>query len=343
MKIKGDINNKMANLRQTRRKQRKKRRLKRGVKITIITFFIILIAIASYAGYLYVKANSMLGDSYEDVGREKSELRDQIVDPTKDNFSILVVGADTSEARSQLGNPRSDTLIYATINKKNNSVKLLSIPRDTLVYVPYLDKETKINHAYASRGGIKATIETVENLLEVPVDYYVSINFEAFIEIVDALGGITVDVPYEIYEQNSKDEANAIHLRKGIQELNGEEALALARTRKYDSDIERGKRQQQIIKAIADKAMSLEAVLKYGDIIDVIGDNMKTNLKTNEILGLISNTLSKKRLDIDSLTLKGYDYQPGRIYYYKLDEEALEETKEILQNHLGLNNSISTN
>lgn len=320
--------------RQKKRKAKKKKRLRRRVKIGLLSLLIIFVAFVSYGVHLYLKTTSMLADSYEDDGREKSALRETEVDPTKDNFSILIIGADTSEARESLGNPRSDTLIYATFNKSQNSIKLLSIPRDSLVYIPYLDKETKINHAYSSKGGLNATIETVEHLLEVPVDYYVTLNFEAFIGIVDALGGVTIDVPYEIYEQNSKDEYNAIHLRPGRQVLDGEEALAFARTRKYDNDIERGKRQQEVIKAVMDKAMSLNAVFNAGDIIESIGDNMKTNLRSDEIFSFISYALNGSGFDIESLTLEGSDYQPGRVYYYKLDEEALEETKRILKNHL---------
>ncbi|MED1672548.1 LCP family protein [Pallidibacillus thermolactis] len=333
----------MAYTRQNSRKVRKKRKLRKRGKVVIFILFMAFLAFISYGGYLYLKTTNMLADSYEADGREKSALRDAYVDPTKDNISILIVGADSSETREDLGNPRSDTLIYATLNKNENSIKLLSIPRDSLVYIPYLEKETKINSAYASKAGLNATIETVEHLLEVPVDYYVTLNFEAFIDIVDALGGITIDVPFEIYEQNSKDEANAIHLLPGRQKLNGEEALAFARTRKYDNDIERGKRQQQVIKAVFDKAMSVDAVLKAGEIIESIGDNLKTNLRPNEIFGLISYAVNGSGLNIESLTLEGYDYQPGRVYYYKLDEEALEKTKQTLQDHLEFNATNSQN
>src|SRR5699024_7601359 len=118
-------------------------------------------------------------------------------------------------------NGLSDALILATLNKDEKSVKLLSIPRDSYVEVPGYNK-TKINHAH-SHGGPQLTIETVENLFDIPVDYFVKINFEAFIDVVDALNGITVDVPYELKEQNSKDKAGAIHLQPGEQLLDGEE------------------------------------------------------------------------------------------------------------------------
>jgi polyisoprenyl-teichoic acid--peptidoglycan teichoic acid transferase len=325
----------MSNLSSRKSRRKKKRKLRKGRVLLVLLSPFLLFGLAAlvYSGYLYIKAQSILSDSFVDDGRDKSDLRDKAVDPLEDNISVLIIGADSSKKRKSQGNPRSDTLMLATLNKDEKSIKLLSIPRDSLVYIPYTGKEDKINHAYA-RGGLLATIETVENLLEIPVDYYVTVNFEAFIDIVEALGGVTVDVPYEFYEQNSRDEKNAIHLYPGMQTLDGEEALAFARTRKLDNDIERGKRQQQLIKSIVDKAVNLGSVMKYDDLIQAIGDNMTTNLTFPEIRGLISYGLSGKNITIDSMTLDGYDYQPGSVYYYKLDEEALEKTKQTLKHHL---------
>src|SRR5699024_2592231 len=135
-------------------------------------------------------------------------------------------------------------------------------------------------HAY---GGPRATIDTVEELLGIPIDYFVRINFEAFMDVVDAVEGIEYDVPYEFSEQNSRDQADSIHLYPGVQELDGEEALALARTRKHDSDVERGKRQQEIIKALVSKVLSVKSLLKYDDVIEAVGENMKTNMTFTEM------------------------------------------------------------
>src|SRR5690625_7582504 len=131
------------------------------------------------------------------------------------------MGVDSSEEREQAGPGRTDAMIFATLNKDSKSVKLVSIPRDSLVYIPEVGYETKINHAHA-HGGTTAAIDTVENLFELPVDYYVKLNFEAFIDVIDTLNGIEMDVPYEFKEQDSTDKANAIHLMEGEQTLNGE-------------------------------------------------------------------------------------------------------------------------
>src|SRR5699024_646663 len=234
-----------------------KRKAKRKKQIIIMTSvaLLIMVAFTSYGIHLYSKADSVLSNAYEDDGKEKSDLRDTVVDPKFDNVSILFMGVDSSEKRKNEDSARTDALMLATLNKDEKSVKLLSIPRDSLVYVPKVGYETKINHAHAY-GSHRATIETVENILEIPIDYYMTVNFEAFIDVVDSLDGIKMDVPYEFKELNSKDKKNAIHLKPGTQTLDGEEALALARTRKLDNDIERGKRQQDIIKSIVKRAAS---------------------------------------------------------------------------------------
>ena len=225
--------------------------------------------------------------------------------------------------------------MLATLNEKDKSVKLVSIPRDSYVYLPEVGYKTKINHAHAY-GGPKASIEAVETMFNIPVDYYVKMNFNAFIDVVDALNGINVEVPYELFEQNSKDKANAIHLLPGEQNLDGEEALALARTRKQDNDIERGKSQQEILKGIMKRAVSANALTKYDDIIQAIGDNMETNMTFDEMKALSSYGL-KKKLDMNTLSIEGEDTYIDNIYYWLLDDTSLANTRIELQEHLEIN------
>ncbi|WP_164667647.1 LCP family protein [Virgibacillus doumboii] len=315
-------------------RNKKRRKLRKRAIFVLIPAIVAFIGL-SYAAYLYVKADSVLSDSYVDHGREKSDYREEQVDPTEDNVSILIAGVDASDVRNNSEHSRTDTLMLATLNKEDKSVKMVSIPRDSYVYIPEVGYKTKINHAHAY-GGMPATIETVENLLDIPVDYYVKLNFEAFIDVVNAVNGITVDVPYELYEQNSKDVEGAIHLLPGEQQLNGEEALALARTRKYDNDIERGKRQQEIIKSVVSKALSMGSILKYDDIIEAVGKNMTTNMKFGEMKSFISYGTGSGSLDFETITLKGHNYQPNDTYYWQLDEVALSETKQLLKQHLEL-------
>jgi polyisoprenyl-teichoic acid--peptidoglycan teichoic acid transferase len=225
-------------------------------------------------------------------------------------------------------------LILATLNEEEKSIKMVSIPRDSLVYIPSMAKEDKINHAFYN--GTESTIQTVEELFDIPVDYFVKMNFEAFIDVVEALDGIYVDVPITFSEMDSQDRKNAIQLEEGYQLLNGEEALALARTRKIDSDIERGKRQQIVVQSIINRAASVSSLSKYGNVIDALGDNITTNFKFGELIALHDYAISGEKLGIESLNLAGSDLWTP-TYYYQLDPTSVQEISATLQEHLKLN------
>lgn len=143
---------------------------------------------------------------------------------------------------------RSDAMILSTFNQKKHQIRMLSIPRDTISYIPKVGYYDKITHAHAY-GGPLAAMDSVEATMNVPVDYYVRINMKAFVEAVDELGGIYYDVPYNLNEPNS-DDTGRIKIKKGYQKLNGDQALAVARTRHHDSDLKRGQRQMELIKIL---------------------------------------------------------------------------------------------
>ncbi len=322
------------------KRQVKKRSRKRKLILFILVPILLLVTATSvYALNMLNRAQTAVDNAYEDDGRDRSELREIDVDPGQDHVSILFIGIDQSEHRDNEGHALSDALVLATLNKDENSVKLLSIPRDSYVYIPEVGYNDKITHAHA-RGGSRATIDAVEGFLDIPVDYFVRLDFHAFVDVVDALGGITVDVPYELTESDSYDRRDSIHLLPGEQQVNGEEALALARTRKQDNDIERGRRQQMIMESILDKAVSIGSVNRLGNIIDAVGDNMATNLTFNEMTSFISYGISG-HLNVETLNLEGSDLYlensvGQNIYYYQLDEPHLAEVQTKLKTHLDL-------
>lgn len=314
------------------RKKKLVTRQKTTLKVSSVLVVAVLILAGTYAVYLYRQAQIAASGAFESIDREGSKLRDEKVEPYEDNVSILFIGVDDSEVRNE-SHSRSDALMLATLNNDEKSVKLVSIPRDSLVYIPEVGYQDKITHAHAF-GGPEATIETVEELLDVPVDYYVKMDFNAFIDVVDALGGIMVDVPYERLEKDENDQYT-IQLEPGVQELDGRHALALARTRKLDNDVERGKRQQMILEALMDKASSASSISRYGDVIKAIGDNTVTDLSFDNMKALAAYLKDGKPV-IDSVTLSGYDDMTTGAYYWRLDKEQLEETSHLLRSHLGL-------
>jgi LCP family protein required for cell wall assembly len=304
-----------------------------AIKVGLLVSLTALLAIAAYGLSLRNQAEQAVDRAYEAVPTtQKSELRAEAkVEPAKDNVSVLLIGVDDSDARQ--GNSRSDALIVATFNPEEKSVKMLSIPRDSYVYIPKVGYQDKITHAHAF-GGTHASIETVEEMLDIPIDYYVKMNFNAFIEVVDALGGIEVDVPYNRLEKDENDK-NTIQLKKGLQVLDGRHALALARTRKLDSDLERGKRQQMILQAIIKEMVSVKSIAKYGDVIEAVGDNMKTDMTFKEMTSFWEYAKGGMP-QIDSINLKGYDDWSKGPYYYQVDKNDLENVSQLLKAHLGL-------
>ncbi len=303
------------------------------IKVTLLLIASLAICVTAYGVYLTKQVKHAADSAYENLdGREVSALRESKVEPIKDNVSILFVGVDDSDNRGQgSDHSRSDALVLATLNKKTHTIKMLSIPRDSYVYIPKVGYKDKITHAHAM-GGTTTTRDIVEALLDVPIDYYVRMNFNAFIDVVDALGGIEAEVPYALHELDEFDKFT-INLKPGMQHLNGSEALALARTRKQDSDIERGKRQQEILSAIINKVASVGSISKYDDVIEAISKNMKTNMEYDEMKSFLSY-LTKGVPRIDTLNLEGTDDMSTGVYYYQLDPASVKEVKETLQNHL---------
>ena len=329
---------------------------KKKIKVIISAILFVLLIGGGYTWFLVNKASSAVRNAAHDLARgDKSDLRDKAVKPITNNVSVLIMGVDESDVRGkEYGEAiRTDALLLATFNKDSKTVKLLSIPRDTYTYIPIEKKKDKITHAHAfgsakngKNGGPQASIDAVEKLMNVPVDYFVKFNFKSFIKIVDDLGGVEVDVPVEFTEQDSNDNAEAIHLEKGVQKLNGEEALALARTRHIDSDAMRGQRQQLVIEAILKKLTSVGSVTKVGNIIDDINGQFVTNLTFDDMLSFYKygsdSEIEKLQIQGDDCYMeKGDDTCSksaggGRTYYYNPDKKELAKVTNDLRTHLGL-------
>jgi len=238
----------------------------------LVLFLLAAGATAGYGMFLTNKAMNVAEEAKQGLDRgSKSDKRDEEVDPNNDNISILFLGIDDSEVRDVEGNARSDAMVLATLNEEEKSIKLVSIPRDSYVEIPSKGYKDKITHAHAF-GGVDTAVSTVENMFNIPVDYYVRLNFNAFIETVNALDGIEYDVPFALSEKDSDDVSKAIQLEEGKQQLNGEQALALARTRQYDNDMARGQRQMELMKAIFQEASKIQSInyrLKDQSLTDI--------------------------------------------------------------------------
>lgn len=305
-------------------RQRKKRKKWLWILLSVIGVFII--ATGSYAFYIWNKAQSTIANIQENIGRDKSDKRDQKVNfKNRDPISILLMGVD--ERKGDRG--RSDSLILMTVNPKEQSMEMVSIPRDTRTEIVGKGIQDKINHAYAF-GGTEMAIKTVENFLDVPVDYFVKVNMESFRDIVDAVGGVTVendlDFTYEGY-----------HFEKGTIHLDGKKALAYSRMR-YDDprgDFGRQERQRQIIEAVIEKGASITSITKFGEMFKVIENNVKTNLTFDEMWAIQEN-YKDARKNVIQHQIKGSGKKINGIYYYIVPEDERLSLSNELKKHLEL-------
>lgn len=240
-------------------------------------------------------------------------------------FTMLLMGTDII-----LDSYNADTLMVLTVNPKTLKVTMLSIPRDTYATIACTGGKHKINAS--GWYGDACVVKTVSKYLGIDIDYYAKINFLGIVDLVDTLGGVEVDVPYSLCEQNSRREfgSSMVFVDEGLQTLNGEQALALSRNRHYwkgmcpakyttdgnRSDLTRGQNQQLVIKAIVSKLLSVRDLNQFYDILDTVGDNMSTNMSKDTILSFynVGKSIVKKfntsntdeLVNIERLTLKSY-------------------------------------
>lgn len=306
----------------------------------IIVLIIALVIIGAYLFNLFNAFQTGVNDSFEGTDREGSELREGDIDPSMDSFTVLILGIDENESRKEKSNLetndfRTDTMILATFDKDADEVKLTSIPRDTLTYFPEQNYFDKITHAH-QEGGPDGSMKAVESLLNVPVDFYTRVNMSAVVDLVDALGGVEFDVPFDMEEPNSTDEGK-IKLEEGKQTLDGEEALAVVRSRRVDTDLGRGQRQLEMVEAILGKAKSTGALSKLDDLINVVADNTKHNMKAKTIRSLAAY-YSFNEIEFNSTQVRGSDYrhEANGGYFYWANEEHLYTISKTLRDTLGL-------
>lgn len=238
-------------------------------------------------------------------------------DPNSDRINILLLGAD---ARTPDHNGFTDSINILSIDKNTKESYLLSIPRDTRVQIAGKNVD-KINHAYAY-GNINTTIDTVEDFLDVRIDYYVVVDFTDFKEMVDTIGGINMNVPSHISAVRPE-----LHGKVGMSRLTGEEALILVRFRQ-DNDSENGRmqRHREAITAIVDEVLNPSNILQAPAVLNQLRENVKTDvppLETTVIEKLITGfDLNNAKIGV----VEGEYMHINGINYMIPDMEKTEQT-----------------
>ena len=217
--------------------------------------------------------------SLEDKPTVAKEKKEELL-TAKDKSTIMIMGVD--ERADDVG--RSDTLMIATIDPKLDQAALLSIPRDTRVKIKGHGYD-KINAAYAY-GGERLTQDTVEEFLGVNMDHYIIVNVKAFQRIIDALGGVDIDVEKRMYYEDPWDDDGGllIDLRPGLQHMDGKTAVTYVRYRDEEGDIGRIKRQQAFMKACMEKVTSPAIIPKLPSVIAEVFESVKTDLSVRQLL-----------------------------------------------------------
>ena len=258
---------------------------------------------SNYEEYETLEADTkILASAEKQETKEDMELLGTSKDITEP-FTVLLLGVDSkANGIANADSFNGDAMILVTFNPDTLTATMLSIPRDTYVPIACFSNKTENKITHAAARGTKCVINTIQNYTGITIDYYVKINFTGMVDLVNALGGIEVDVPYSFCEQNSKRKwgKNTVYVDKGKQTLNGEQALALSRNRKKNTkqmkacgtkynqgtrnDFIRGQNQQLVIRGIINKAKSLEGVTNVYSILDAIANNVDTNMSRETML-----------------------------------------------------------
>lgn len=299
------------------------------ISITISVFLFITGSLI--LGYLKVYSSDdlLFGDGQNKV----NELLKPFV-TEKTPFNTLVLVGDQFEANT-------DTILLVNFNPSTNSINIMSIPRDMKVNISGL-KIPKVNSLYSKKNGENLLIDAVSNMLNIDIKYYIYFNISTFKEIIDMLGGIYIDVPVDMdYDDPIQD--LHIHLKKGYQHMDGEKAEQFLRFRhpngnryseemlKYynGSDTKRIESQQYFIKELIKQKANILYLPRFNDIINVVYQNMETNVTMNEVLKIVKSTSQFSLDNVSMFKMPGESKKENGIWYIFINKtQALEITSQ---------------
>lgn len=321
-----------------RRKKHKssKHSIWKKVMITIIALVgVLIVAIGIVFAKLYSDVSKSAKATYASVERTSTSAdRDSEVDLSKkEPFSVLLLGVDTG-ALGRTYKGRSDSMMVATVNPNDNKTLLVSLERDTYATIVGHGTEDKINHAYAF-GGAGMSMDTVSNLLDIPIDHYIVINMEGIQQLVDAVGGVDVDNTLK-FDYTQDDVTYTYDI--GKIHLEGMKALGYLRMR-YDDpegDYGRQRRQRAVVTAIAKKVLSLDGVTQYKALLDAMEDNVLTDLTFDQMKQITLDYRDAFKT-IDPQQLKGTGFMQDGVSYQRVSEEDLKAMQDQLKTELEIN------
>ena len=306
-------------------------RLSRGKKIIlgiVGVIFALTLIVVGVGAKVYFDVKGSVDNTYESVKRTQPNREKEVDLKNQDPFSVLLLGIDTGDlGRTEQG--RSDTMMIATVNPRDKKTTIVSIPRDTYVPIVGYGTEDKINHAYAF-GGAAMSMDTVASYLDIPVDHYAAINMKGLKELVDAVGGITVDNEMEFTQDNYT-------FKHGQITLDGDMALSYSRMR-YDDprgDYGRQERQRTIVMGVVNKLLSMDGITKYQEVLNAMESNVKTDM-TFDTMKTIALDYRDAFANVKTEQMQGEGFMQDNISYQRVSDEELKRIQTILDQELGI-------
>lgn len=327
-------------------KRKKTRTTRKILGIIGIIAAVLLMGAGVFAAYLYHKTDSAIQSMAAPAATaapESASLPPVIPADTKPSVKpmiFLLAGVDSRDGGGGVMN--TDVLMLVSFNPQTRSASILSLPRDLMIK-PKSMPARKANYYYAHHyikdkaAAIPETKQFFSNLLGLPIDHMVVVNFEVLKQTVDVLGGLTIDVDMDMKYKDSADGTN-IDLHKGIQKLNGQQVLDFVRYRKSNqgteesSDFARNDRQQQVIKQILDKLGAFQGISQWGKVLDIIGTNVKTDIPEADLQQWVLGFPKIKPEQITSLHMDSSWKSP----YVYVNKEDLKQALTALREEAGM-------
>lgn len=300
------------------RKDRQKD-MKKNNKSGCLTWIILAVAfvLAAFAGAYYTTSSSL----FEKPDVEKKPTVEKRME-AHDKTIVMLMGVDQRE--DDVG--RSDTLMVAMLDPNKHKVALLSVPRDTMVKIEKYGYD-KINSAYAY-GGHKLTQDTVEDLIGVSIEHYIQIDVHAFRRIIDALGGVDIDVEKRMYYEDPWDDDGGlvIDLYPGEQHMDGETAITYVRYRDEEGDIGRISRQQKFMQAVLDKMTSPSTIPRLPAVVKEVFSCVETDMSLRQMLEFTNSLIEAQKYGLETEMIPGIPMYIDEVSYWVPDLKKLRTT-----------------
>lgn len=305
------------------KKIQKNKRRKWTILFIVLAATLITVT-GAYIRARLAKVENAIHQEVETVNLREKEITDN------DSFSVLLLGIDNGAYGRGTEVGRSDTMLVVTVNEKLGKTTIVSIPRDSYTEIIGYGTNDKINHAYAF-GQEKMSINSVQNMLNIPIDYYVTVDMGGLMGLVDAVGGLEITpVLTFTYEGESFTEGVDRH-------VDGEAALRYARMR-YDDpegDMGRQKRQQYVIQKLVEKLLNITSVTRYEEILNTLENSVRTNFTLDKLLS-VKNNYPKALKNFESDKISGAGTMIGGIYYFVVPEDERLRISNVLRENLEL-------